>query len=151
MKGNIKKILCFTLFCTLAFSVLAQPIRGGSSIIRGRTHTPQQGTYIESPEVEDLDEMFWFMNDVTITYVWAMTDTGTVTFNLNDGSNDILSSDLVADDDGQTSCASGCDVDTINTDYDNITGKTEDVDVDISATASSPTKVSIFIGYTIDD
>jgi len=39
----------------------------------------------------------------------------------------------------------------INASYDNITALTENIDIDISAVASDPTKVSIFIGYTIDD
>lgn len=75
-----------------------------------------------------------------------------MTLNLEDGSdNNILSAELVCDNDGQTSCASGCDVNTINTSYDNITAKSEDIDVDISATASGPNKVSLMLGYTIDD
>ena len=115
-------------------------------------YTDQTGTYIEDPAVESLNDLFWFMNDITITYVWCKTDTGTVTLNLEDGSdNNILSAELVCDVGGQTSCASGCDVNTINVSYDNITAKTEDIDYDASAVASSPTKVSIQIGYTIDD
>ncbi len=116
-------------------------------------YTDQTGTYIESPVVESLNDLFLgFMNNITITYVKCKTDTGTVSINLEDGSdNNILSAELVCDAGGQTSCASGCDVNTINASYDNITAKTEDIDYDASATASSPTKISLMIGYTIDD
>jgi len=116
-------------------------------------YTEEKGVYIESPVVESLDELFGIvMNNITITYVYCNTDTGTVTMNIEDGSaNNILSAELVCDAGGQTSCASGCDVNTINASYDNITAKTEAISYDASAVASDPTKVTIIIGYTKDD
>lgn len=114
--------------------------------------TTEKGIYIEDPTTESLNNIFWFMEDITITYVWCKTDTGTASINIEDGSdNNILTAELVCDAGGQTSCSSGCDVNTINGSYDNITSKTEDVDLDISATASSPTELTVYIGYTIDD
>jgi len=116
-------------------------------------YTEEKGVYIESPIVESLDELFGIvMNDITITYIYCNTDTGTLSINLEDGSaNNILSAELVCDAGGQTSCASGCDVNTINASYDNITAKTEPISYDASAVASDPTKVSITIGYIKDD
>ena len=115
--------------------------------------TEEKSVYIESPVVESLDELFGIvMNDITITYVQCQTDVGTLSINLEDGSaNNILSAELVCDAGGQTSCASGCDVNTINGTYDNITAKTEPISYDASAVASDPTKVSLTIGYTKDD
>ena len=116
-------------------------------------YTEEKTVYIESPVVESLDELFGIvMNDVTITYIYCNTDTGTLSINLEDGSaNNILSAELVCDAGGQTSCASGCDVNTINASYDNITAKTEAISYDASAVASDPTKVSITVGYVKDD
>jgi len=127
-------------------------LSGDSVEADAELYTDQSGFYVTDPVTESASDIFWFMNDVTITYVWCKTDTGTVDVNLEDGSdNNILSSELVCDAGGQTSCASGCDVDTINGSYDNITAKTESVDYDASASASSPTELTLYIGYTIDD
>ena len=129
-------------------------INSNSLDVDSELYTDQTGIYIEDPAVESLNDIFWFMNNVTIVYVWCKTDvaSSTVSLNIEDGSNNnILSAELVCDDDGQSSCASGCNVNTINTSYDDITAKTEDIDVDISATSGSPGKVSLFIGFTIND
>ena len=115
-------------------------------------YTEEDKVWFETPAVEEMAGLFpGWMNDVTITFVKCVTDAGTVTINLEDGGdNNMLSAELVCDVGGQTSCASGCDVNTINTDYDNITAKTEDIDVDISA-VDTATTLSIMIGYTKDD
>jgi len=115
-------------------------------------YTDQDKVWFETPAVESMNDLFLgWMNAITITYVKCKTDAGTVSINLEDGSdNNILSAELVCDVGGQTSCASGCDVNTINTDYDNMTAKTEDIDLDISA-VDTATELSLMIGYTIDD
>ena len=119
--------------------------------IDAELYTDQTGYKDLDPTVGSLDNMFSFMNAITITYVSCITDAGTVTLNLEDGSaNDILSSDIVCDAGGQTACAAGCDVDTIETDYDNITAKTEWVDVDTSA-ESGAADFTLYVGYIIDD
>ena len=120
--------------------------------IDAEIYTRSIGTYVTDPVVESASDLFWFMDDITITYVYCKTDTGTVTLNIEDGSdNNILSAELVCDAGGQTSCASGCDVNTINTSYDNITGKTETIDYDASAVASDPTELTLYVGYQVDD
>ena len=117
-------------------------------------YTDEKGVYIENSALDDTEvfnDLWFFMNTMTITYVWCETDTGTSTINIEDGGdNDILSSDLVCDAGGQTSCSAGCDVNTINGTYDNITGKTEQLDLDI-LTASSPNNTRVYVGYQIDD
>jgi len=114
-------------------------------------YTAEKCAYIEAPTTEALNDIFWFMNQVTVTYVWCITNAGTASINLEDGGDDniIASSDLSCDTDGATACSSGCDG-TIDTDQDNITAKTEKIDIDISA-VSSATVVNICVGYTIDD
>lgn len=127
-------------------------LSGDSVEADAELYTDQQGAYVSDPAAGDFNNIFWFMNDITVTYVWCKTDTGTVTLNIEDGSdNDILTADIVCDSDGQTSCASGCDVNTINGTYDNITGKTEDGDLSITSVATSPTELSIYVGFTKDD
>lgn len=109
--------------------------------------------YVEDPAVEDLDGFGHFMTAVTVTRVWCETDTGTASINIenDDGTAaDMLTGELVCDAGEQTSCASGCDVNTISATEDNYAQYTE-FNVSISATASTPTKVSICVGYTKDD
>jgi len=58
---------------------------------------------------------------VKVNYVWCEVDANTITINLqrDDGTAaNLLSADLVCDTGGQTSCASGCDVNTISTSED---------------------------------
>jgi hypothetical protein len=109
--------------------------------------------YHESPAVEDLDGYWQAPQAVTVARVWCETDSGTATLNIerDDGSAaDVLSADIVCDAGEQTSCASGCDVDTIAAAEDNI-AQYEEINLSISATASSPNKVSVCVHYTIDD
>jgi hypothetical protein len=114
-------------------------------------YTDSKGAWIDNPTVEAIDEIYFFMSAATITRVQCWTDTGTATLNIENASDaDVLSADLVCDAGGQSSCASGCDVNTIQGANDNFAAFAEG-DIDISAVASSPTKVSVFIGYTLDD
>jgi len=89
---------------------------------------------------------------ITITEVFCETDTGTVTLNLerDDGSAaDILSADIVCDSNQQTSCASGCDVNTIQGTEDSL-AIGDDINLAITSVATSPTRLSLFVTYTID-
>src|SRR3990167_8530139 len=113
-------------------------------------YTDEKEVWIETPAVEAMNGIILgLMNTSTITFVKCMTDAGTVDINLEDGADaNILSAELVCDVGGQTSCTSGCDVNTLqNT---TITSKTEDIDLDISA-VSSATELYLMIGYTVDD
>jgi len=112
--------------------------------------TDNRCAYIETPAVEDMDNMWQVPVAVTVTRVWCITDAGTTTLNIeNDSDTDILSADIVCDVGEQTSCASGCDVDTIQLAQDNIAqyGK---MNVSISATATA-TVTTVCVHYTIDD
>ncbi len=113
-------------------------------------YTDQTGVWIEDPAVEAMDDMFvGFMNAITITYIKCKTDAGTVEINLEDGADaNILSAELVCDVGGQTSCSSGCDVNTLQNTA--ITALTEDIDLDISAVATA-TRLSLMVGFTLDD
>ena len=84
----------------------------------------------------------------TITRVTCYTYTGTTDINFTDGGNDVLSSDLVCNVGGQTSCAAGCDVDTIETDYDNLEAFTPDALVIVTSTVGNTT--TIHVSYTKD-
>lgn len=112
----------------------------------------QKCIYLEYPTTEELlDPAPWEMEfAAVITRVSCNTDTGTVTLNLENSDSDLLSAELVCDDGGQTSCASDCDVDTIQDAQDNFT-QYEEVGLDISATASSPTAVRICFYYIKDN
>jgi len=113
--------------------------------------TDSNGFYVEDPIVESFDDTWFFMNAVTITRVFCKTDTGTVDLNIENASDaNVLSAELVCDVGGQDSCASGCDVDTINLSNDNFAQFT-DGNTDLSATSGVPNSVSIFIGFTKDD
>jgi len=92
----------------------------------------------------------------TVTKVICNTDTGTATINIeervsttpNTAGTDILSTDLVCDSNRQSSCASGCDVNTIT----NARIDAEDVlALMISAVANSPTKLRVTLIGTKDD
>ena len=114
-------------------------------------YTEKSGVRIESPIVEDLDKIFYFMNAVTATRVWCMTNTGTADINIeNDGGTNILSAELVCDVGEQTSCASGCDVNTIQLAQDNIAAF-NNANISISAVGSSPTVLTVYVGFTKDD
>lgn len=113
---------------------------------------------LESPVTDDDGDFGHpgLANTWTVTKVTCNTDTGTATINIeeragttpNTAGTDILSADLVCDADGQTSCASGCDVNTItNAGLD----ANDALALMISAVASSPTKLRVTIIGTKDD
>lgn len=116
-------------------------------------YTDAKCAYIEDPTTEDLDGITHFMNAITVTRVWCETDTGTADVNIenDDGTPaNILSAELVCDTGEQTSCASGCDVNTIQGAEDNV-AQYDEINFSISATSGTPNKVSICVGYTKDD
>jgi hypothetical protein len=94
-------------------------------------------------------------NGCTITKVWCSTDTLTVSINFeertetgpNSAGTDVLSSALVCDSGSQSSCASGCDVNTITNGpidrYDPIR-----LMVDAAGAAN---EVNIHVEYTVTD
>ena len=94
--------------------------------------------------------------NITITKVSCSTNTGTVTINIDErakatpnttGSN-VLSAGLVCDTNTQTSCASGCDVNTIT---NGAIDSTDPMALLITAVASSPTMLRVDIELTKDD
>ncbi len=96
---------------------------------------------------------------ITITKVWCSTLPATATVTImpderaegtpNTGGTDILSAGLVCDDGSQSSCASGCTVNTIS----NATIDAYDpVSWDIDATGgATPTMVRVHVEYTVND
>lgn len=127
-------------------------LTGDDVLADAELYTHEKSVYIETPAVEKMWRLFGrHMSNATITYVYCETDAGTVTIDPEDGSSqDILTAGLVCDTNGQTSCSSGCDVNTISGTYDNITAKAEEVSLDITA-VSSATVLNVTYGYTIDD
>jgi len=96
-----------------------------------------------------------FAQAITITRVYCSTDTGTATMNLderaeatpNTAGTDVLSAAIVCDTGTRTSCASGCDVNTIT----NATiAANVPLNVQIGSVASAPNVVRFHIDYTID-
>ncbi len=89
---------------------------------------------------------------ITITEVWCETDANTATINIqrDDGSAlDILSADLVCDTTpGQSSCASGCDVNTIVLTEDNI-AIGEELD-HITESLGTINRLTVVVKYTVD-
>ena len=89
---------------------------------------------------------------ITITEVWCETDANTATINIqrDDGSPlDILSADLVCDTTpGQSSCASGCDVNTIVLTEDNV-AIGEELD-HITESLGTINRLTVTIKYTVD-
>lgn len=88
---------------------------------------------------------------ITITEVWCETDANTATINIqrDDGSAaDLLSADLVCDTGEQTSCASGCDVDTIQDAEDNIAVGNELDHVTVSL--GTINRLTVCFKYTVD-
>ena len=115
-------------------------------------YTDAKCAWIEDPAVEDLDGLYYFMSASTVTRVWCETNAGTVDVNIerDDGSPaNVLSAELVCDVGEQTSCASGCDVNTIQGAEDNFAQYSE-FNISISAVATA-TRVSVCVGFTRDD
>ncbi len=102
----------------------------------------------------DIDFTLHTVSATTIIKVWCSTDTGTVTINLeervettpNTTGTDVLSAGLVCDA-YQSSCASGCTVNTItNASID----AGDAVNLQVDAVASTPGVVRIHVEFTID-
>lgn len=89
---------------------------------------------------------------ITITEVWCETDanTATVNFQRDDGSPvNILSADLVCDvNPGQSSCASGCDVNTIVLTEDNV-AIGEELD-HVTVSLGTINRLTVVVKYTVD-
>jgi hypothetical protein len=94
---------------------------------------------------------------VTITRIACATKTATSTVNLNlderaaatpdTAGTDVLSAALVADTGQQTSCASGCDVDTITN--ASIAARVP-LALTIASVANAPTDLRCHVEYTVD-
>lgn len=92
----------------------------------------------------------------TITEIACSTDAGTATINFNENVNTtpdtagtaILSADIVCDTGRQSSCASGCDVNTIS---NGTIAAGNLISMVTTSVASSPTKLRIHIKGTLDD
>ena len=89
---------------------------------------------------------------ITITEVWCETDanTATINFQRDDGSPvNILSADLVCDvNPGQSSCASGCDVNTIVLTEDNV-AIGEEID-HVTVSLGTINRLTVAFKYTVD-
>ena len=114
-------------------------------------YTESMGAYIENlTAAEDFDNIFFKPNPITITGVWCWSNTSTTTLNIENASdNDVLSSDIVCDVGGQSACASGCDVDTVDTGEDNLAAFAP-ANISVTSVAAANTTV-VHVRYTIDD
>lgn len=120
-------------------------------------YTSTKSLTILSPTTADTNKVQWQPPlAITFTRVSCSTDTGTVSIILdkrtestpNTAGTNMLSSALVCDNNSQTSCASGCDVNTLTS---NTMTTRQLANLQITATASSPTLVRVHVEYTIDD
>ena len=120
-------------------------------------YTDSIGFNLENPAIADNGKFStYFSLASTITKVYCSVDSGTVTINLNERAlatpdttgTDVLSAGLVCDTDTQTSCASGCDVNTItNAGIDT----TDPLALEIDGTSGSPTILRVTVVFTKDD
>lgn len=89
---------------------------------------------------------------ITIIEVWCETDINTATVNIqrDDGTPaNLLSADLVCDTNpGQSSCASGCDVNTIQGAEDNL-AIGEELD-HVTVSLGTINRLSVCVTYTVD-
>jgi hypothetical protein len=124
--------------------------------VANRTLT--KSIWIDTPVVADSGRIqFMFPQAFTITRVACSTKlaTSTVSINLDEraaatpdtAGTDVLSAVLVCDTNQQTSCASGCDVNTITN--SGIATRVP-VALTISAIANAPTDVRVYVEGTID-
>ena len=92
----------------------------------------------------------------TITRVWCSTDVGTVNLNFeerteaapNSAGVDMLSAALVCNSTTQTSCAAGCDVNTIQ---NQPVDQYDPIRLMIDSVATAPNEVNIHVEYTVTD
>ncbi len=106
---------------------------------------------LDAPSTVDTNKhQISFPLAVTINRVHCSTDIGTVSINLdvraiatpNTAGADVLSAVLVCDNDTQSSCAAGCDVNTITA---GAAAAHLPVNLQITATASNPNVVRIHV------
>lgn len=96
-----------------------------------------------------------FAQAITIVRVYCSTDTGTATMNAderaeatpNTAGTNVLSADIVCDNGTRTSCASGCDVNTIS---NGTIAANAPLNFQVTSVASAPGVVRFHIDYTID-
>ena len=114
---------------------------------------------LDSPVTDDSSDFDFSCsgtNGCAITKVWCSTDTGTATINFeervettpNTAGVDVLSAGLVCDTGSQSSCASGCDVDTIS---NGGIDQYDPINLQVDAVASTPGVVRIHVQYTRSD
>ena len=118
------------------------------------TRTKSFGVF--DPATGDSDKIQWSPHAaIVITKVWCSTDAGTVTImpderaeaTPNTQGTDILSAGLVCDTNNQSSCASGC---TVNTITNGAIDAYDPVSLDIDA-VSTAVFVRIHFEYTVND
>lgn len=130
---------------------------GTATTILDKTLTQSKSITLFSPATGDSGEIqFNFGQAVTITRVACSTHgSGTsVTINLNKRSEatpdtsgtDVLSSGLVCDTDSQTSCSSGCSVNTITSAS---VAAHDPVALTISAVSGTPSVLRVHVEYTL--
>jgi len=95
-------------------------------------------------------------NTMTVTRVSCSVDAGSVAINIderafatpNTNGTDVLSAVLVCDTNGQSSCASGCDVNTINNAAIDLT---DPIALEMTAIVGTPTILRVNVKFTKDD
>jgi len=136
------------LFAFLLPSQVFPPPGGGGG---GSVTAYSRDLNIDAPSTVDTNKyQLTFPAAVTINRVHCSTDTGTVSINLdvraiatpNVAGTDVLSAVLVCDNNTQSACASGCDVNTITA---GSAGAHLPVNLQVSATASAPNVVRIHV------
>jgi len=129
-----------------------------SADVAGPLKTGIKSIWIDTPVVADAGRVqVMFPTAITITRVACSTKLATSTVDLNmevraaatpdTAGTDVLSAELVCDTNQQTSCASGCDVNTITA---GAVAARVPLAITPSAIANAPTDLRIFIEYTID-
>jgi hypothetical protein len=96
-----------------------------------------------------------FAQAITIVRVYCSTDTGTATMNAderaestpNTAGTDVLSAGIVCDSGTRTSCASGCDVNTIT---NGTIAANAPLNFQVTSVASAPQVVRFHVDYTLD-
>lgn len=104
--------------------------------------------YIENPTATDCYPMAFVEDAVTVTDITGETDTGTVTFNIEERAHgsaetagtDLMAADLVADDDGVAT----------QTFSNSAIAANSWLTFAASSIASSPTKLWVTVSYTVD-
>lgn len=110
---------------------------------------------LEKPKTGNIDSFYHFMLEADVVSVWCEVDVSFSNINVenDDGTPaDILSAELVCDPDGQDSCSSGCDVDTIQVSEETIDpGSTVNLSISTMGAAPPPDRISVCVGYERSD